>query len=204
MCLEKRVFYRVISGMHASINTHLSAQYLFKGRYNVLRIIIRLLQWKFAKNKSHIYSQRWSQILKAWSNEDESWWELARVATLIHSHHISSSLNLLKFWRELVRVRPVNSYQLSPHLTGAWVERTLVQTLASQLSSTLILVWLAHESWENCRANSSELHLYLEWELGCWKWSQRWRKLTSIASPSLLFFVFWRRFKEEYCGFMNW
>ncbi|XP_028398672.1 ERO1-like protein beta isoform X2 [Dendronephthya gigantea] len=31
MCLEKRVFYRVISGMHASINTHLSAQYLFKG-----------------------------------------------------------------------------------------------------------------------------------------------------------------------------
>ena len=31
MCLEKRVFYRVISGMHASINTHLSAQFLFKG-----------------------------------------------------------------------------------------------------------------------------------------------------------------------------
>ncbi|XP_046847546.1 ERO1-like protein beta isoform X2 [Xenia sp. Carnegie-2017] len=31
MCLEKRVFYRVISGMHASINTHLSALYLFKG-----------------------------------------------------------------------------------------------------------------------------------------------------------------------------
>ncbi|CAB4014998.1 ERO1 beta [Paramuricea clavata] len=31
LCLEKRVFYRVISGMHASINTHLSAQYLFKG-----------------------------------------------------------------------------------------------------------------------------------------------------------------------------
>lgn len=31
LCLEKRVFYRVISGMHASINIHLSAQYLFKG-----------------------------------------------------------------------------------------------------------------------------------------------------------------------------
>ncbi|XP_073248895.1 ERO1-like protein beta [Porites lutea] len=31
MCLEKRVFYRVISGLHSSINIHLSALYLFKG-----------------------------------------------------------------------------------------------------------------------------------------------------------------------------
>jgi len=30
-CLEKRVFYRVISGLHASINVHLSAEYLLKG-----------------------------------------------------------------------------------------------------------------------------------------------------------------------------
>nr|XP_002126047.1 ERO1-like protein beta [Ciona intestinalis] len=30
MCLEKRVFYRVISGLHTSINTHLSAKYLFE------------------------------------------------------------------------------------------------------------------------------------------------------------------------------
>ena len=28
MCLEKRAFYRLVSGMHASINTHLSAIYL--------------------------------------------------------------------------------------------------------------------------------------------------------------------------------
>ncbi|XP_070571406.1 ERO1-like protein beta isoform X2 [Ptychodera flava] len=28
MCLEKRVFYRMISGLHASINVHLSAKYL--------------------------------------------------------------------------------------------------------------------------------------------------------------------------------
>ncbi|XP_014253966.1 ero1-like protein isoform X2 [Cimex lectularius] len=29
LCLEKRAFYRVISGLHASINIHLSANYLF-------------------------------------------------------------------------------------------------------------------------------------------------------------------------------
>lgn len=32
MCLEKRVFYRVISGMHASINIHLCAKYLLKSQ----------------------------------------------------------------------------------------------------------------------------------------------------------------------------
>ena len=31
MCLEKRAFYRLVSGMHASINTHLSAIYLTCG-----------------------------------------------------------------------------------------------------------------------------------------------------------------------------
>lgn len=30
MCLEKRVFYRVISGLHTSINTHVSAVYLYE------------------------------------------------------------------------------------------------------------------------------------------------------------------------------
>lgn len=31
MCLEKRFFYRVVSGLHASINIHLSAKYLLSG-----------------------------------------------------------------------------------------------------------------------------------------------------------------------------
>lgn len=31
MCLEKRAFYRIISGLHASINIHLSAKYLIPG-----------------------------------------------------------------------------------------------------------------------------------------------------------------------------
>ena len=31
MCLEKRAFYRVISGIHASINIHLSAEYVVSG-----------------------------------------------------------------------------------------------------------------------------------------------------------------------------
>lgn len=33
-CLEKRVFHRLISGLHASINIHLSAEYLHKGVLN--------------------------------------------------------------------------------------------------------------------------------------------------------------------------
>jgi ERO1-like protein alpha len=30
LCLEKRIFYRLISGLHTSINIHLSAKYLHK------------------------------------------------------------------------------------------------------------------------------------------------------------------------------
>uniref|UniRef100_UPI00358E2240 ERO1-like protein beta isoform X2 n=1 Tax=Myxine glutinosa TaxID=7769 RepID=UPI00358E2240 len=33
LCLEKRVFYRLISGLHSSINVHLCAQYLNEGVY---------------------------------------------------------------------------------------------------------------------------------------------------------------------------
>ena len=33
-CLEKRVFYRLISGLHTSINVHLCARYLHKGILN--------------------------------------------------------------------------------------------------------------------------------------------------------------------------
>ena len=32
MCLEKRAFYRVISGLHASINIHLSAEHIKLGK----------------------------------------------------------------------------------------------------------------------------------------------------------------------------
>lgn len=32
MCLEKRAFYRVISGLHASINIHLSSKYLISSK----------------------------------------------------------------------------------------------------------------------------------------------------------------------------
>ncbi|XP_078473078.1 ERO1-like protein beta isoform X1 [Lampetra planeri] len=34
LCLEKRVFYRLISGLHSSINIHLSAQYLVEDGYS--------------------------------------------------------------------------------------------------------------------------------------------------------------------------
>ena len=32
MCLEKRAFYRVVSGLHTSINIHLSARYIISGQ----------------------------------------------------------------------------------------------------------------------------------------------------------------------------
>ena len=35
MCLEKRAFYRVISGLHASINIHLCSKYLLSSRLEV-------------------------------------------------------------------------------------------------------------------------------------------------------------------------
>ncbi|XP_034253391.1 ero1-like protein isoform X1 [Thrips palmi] len=36
MCLEKRVFYRVISGMHASINIHLCSKYLLSDKESLI------------------------------------------------------------------------------------------------------------------------------------------------------------------------
>ncbi|KAG9461622.1 hypothetical protein GDO78_016231 [Eleutherodactylus coqui] len=35
LCVEKRAFYRLISGLHASINIHLSARYLLQGKDDV-------------------------------------------------------------------------------------------------------------------------------------------------------------------------
>lgn len=35
MCLEKRAFYRVISGLHASINIHLCSKYLLSSKDNL-------------------------------------------------------------------------------------------------------------------------------------------------------------------------
>nr|XP_033341972.1 ero1-like protein [Megalopta genalis] len=43
MCLEKRVFYRVISGLHASINIHLSAKYLLSSKDTL--VIVPSGQW---------------------------------------------------------------------------------------------------------------------------------------------------------------
>ena len=43
MCLEKRVFYRVISGLHASINIHLCAKYLLSPKDSLA--IVPTGQW---------------------------------------------------------------------------------------------------------------------------------------------------------------
>ncbi|XP_075228029.1 endoplasmic reticulum oxidoreductin-1-like protein isoform X3 [Lycorma delicatula] len=44
MCLEKRVFYRVISGLHASINIHLSSKYLLSEKSS-LGMLTQKAQW---------------------------------------------------------------------------------------------------------------------------------------------------------------
>ncbi len=78
------------------------------------------------------------------------------------------------------------------------VERTLVQTLASQLSSTLILVWPAHESWENSRANSrfSTLVYSLPRLTGAWELRELSCKL-SLLNSHLLSSSFDRRMRVE-------
>lgn len=38
LCLEKRVFYKLISGLHASINLHLCANYLLEGNLSLFKI----------------------------------------------------------------------------------------------------------------------------------------------------------------------
>lgn len=38
LCLEKRVFYKLISGLHASINLHLCANYLLEGNLSLSKI----------------------------------------------------------------------------------------------------------------------------------------------------------------------
>ena len=43
MCLEKRAFYRVISGLHASINVHLSAIYITNGELQLTTSIIDII-----------------------------------------------------------------------------------------------------------------------------------------------------------------
>ena len=103
----------------------------------------------------------------------KSWWELVRVCARLTSHKSWRELQNCQLLAlcssrlsKIVRSGPVNkriqknliftkfclsdmdnirSGQLSLRLSGACmrVERTLVQTLASQLSSTLILVWPA-------------------------------------------------------------
>uniref|UniRef100_H2XLV5 Uncharacterized protein n=1 Tax=Ciona intestinalis TaxID=7719 RepID=H2XLV5_CIOIN len=50
MCLEKRVFYRVISGLHTSINTHLSAKYLFEGNIVIWEANLAEFQRRFDKD----------------------------------------------------------------------------------------------------------------------------------------------------------
>ncbi len=84
-------------------------------------------------------------------------WELRELScklSLLNSHQLSYNLvwPAHETW-ENSRANSRFSTLINSHTTSFdWrmrAERTLVQTLASQLSSTLILVWPAHESWEN-------------------------------------------------------
>ena len=44
MCLEKRAFYRVISGLHASINVHLCSKYLLSSQ-DKLSMMAATVEW---------------------------------------------------------------------------------------------------------------------------------------------------------------
>lgn len=44
MCLEKRAFYRVVSGLHASINIHLCAKYLLSNK-KTLNVMSNGAEW---------------------------------------------------------------------------------------------------------------------------------------------------------------
>ena len=109
-------------------------------------------------------SQLSSTLILVWPAHES--WENSRAnsrfSTLIYSHPRLTGASEL---RELsCKLSLLNSHLLSSSFD--WrirVERTLVQTLASQLSSTLIFVWLAHQSWENSRANSRFSSLILVW-----------------------------------------
>ena len=48
LCLEKRVFYRALSGLHSSINIHLCAMYLFRGKDKNPVVVVALRQCSFS------------------------------------------------------------------------------------------------------------------------------------------------------------
>ncbi len=90
----------------------------------------------------------------------ESWWELQNCYRFaLFSSRLSKIVQNLQLRKTTSFVWVTGQHPEWSTLILVWparmrVERTLVQTLASQLSSTLILVWPAHESWENSCANS--------------------------------------------------
>lgn len=53
MCLEKRVFYRVLSGLHTSINIHLCSQYLLSEKQKDLNLISPNGYWGPNVNEFH-------------------------------------------------------------------------------------------------------------------------------------------------------
>jgi hypothetical protein len=81
-------------------------------------------------------------------------WELQfSLAYPISSQLSCNSCSRLTGASELKKLSCTLAYRLSSTLVLVWLGhescKTLMQTLASQFSSTLVLVWPGHESWKN-------------------------------------------------------
>ncbi len=120
-------------------------------------------RWRLTANSHPLSSSLnwfkfWWELMRVCARltSHESWWELqnccrfalcsSRLSKIVQSGPVNkhSQQNLI-FTKFVWMTGVVNSHQLSPRLKVSprrkFLERTLVQTLASQLSSTLILVW---------------------------------------------------------------
>ena len=134
---------RELSCKLSLLNSHqLSSS--FDKRIRVERTLVQTLASQLSSTLILVW-----QAHQSWENSRAN----SRFSTLINSHPRLTSASEL---RELsCKLSFLNSHILSSSFDQRIrVERTLVQTLASHLSSTLILVWPAHQSWENSRANS--------------------------------------------------
>ncbi len=132
------------------IQVHVNEQWIedcAKFRLKILHMY-KLIQGVWPVN-SHLLSSSFDRHMRVEKNSRAN----SRFSTLIYSHpRLTGAWELKELSRKLSLL---NSHLLSSSFDWRMrVQRTLVQTLASELSSTLILVWLAHDSWENSRANS--------------------------------------------------
>jgi hypothetical protein len=143
-------------------------------------------------------------------------------------HHATLVLVLTGGWelRKLsCKLSLLNSHQLSCNSCSRFdrdmrVEKTLIQTLASQLSSTLMQLlfsfWSGHESWENSHTNSrfstlinSHATLVLIWPgHKSWENSHANSRFSTLISSHATLVLVWPKHESMHAvfskKFYNW